>query len=148
MRILVDADGCPVVRIAVRAAKEKSIKIVIFCDTSHEIQTDYGEVITVERGRDSVDFALLQNAAAGDIVITQDYGLAAMALGKKCSAVHQNGMIYTDGTIDQLLLERHLSGKARRSGKNRGRGPAKRTEEDDRRFERALRALLEKSVTE
>ena len=55
---------------------------------------------------------------------TQDYGVAAMALGKGAYAIHQSGKWYTDENIDQMLMERHLNKKARRaSGKNHLRGP-------------------------
>ena len=145
MKILIDADACPVVHIVERVALEKHIPLLIFCDTSHVMSSDYGEVIIVSKGADAVDFALISRADKGDIIITQDYGVAAMALGKNVYAIHQSGRQYTNENIDQMLFERHLSQKARRSsGHFHGKGPKKRTEEDDINFENSFRRLLAK----
>ena len=141
MRILVDADACPVKQIVVRVAKEKSLQVVMFIDTSHILDDGYSEVIIVDKQRDSVDLALANRAGAGDVVVTQDFGLAAMALAKGAKALNQNGMIYSNENMDRLLFERHLSQKVRRSG-GRTSGPRKRTREDDDSFEAAFRRLL------
>lgn len=146
MKILIDADACPVVKIATDVAKEKGIRLLIFCDTHHRMTSEYGEVVVVGAGADAVDFALISKAEVGDIVITQDYGVAAMALGKKVYAIHQSGKQYTNENIDQMLFERHLSKKARRSNKHyHGKGPKKRTPEDDIRFELSFRKILEQA---
>jgi len=140
MQILVDADACPVKDIIMRLAREKDIPVTMFIDTSHELNGDYGTVVTVGKDRDSADFALVNRVKAGDIVVTQDYGLAAMALGKGAKALNQNGLVYTDANIDRLLMERHIGQKVRRGG-GRTKGPSKRTREDDERFYRALASL-------
>lgn len=141
MKILVDADACPVKHIILKIAKEYNIPVTMFIDTSHILNDGYSEVVTVDKSRDSVDIALINKVAGGDIVVTQDFGVAAMALPKGARAVNQNGLIYTDGNIDKLLFERHLAQKVRRSG-GRTSGPRKRTKEDDMRFEAAFRGLL------
>jgi len=141
MRILVDADACPVKEIIVKLAKEKNISVIMFIDTSHVINDGYSEVITVDQGRDSVDIALINKVSKDDIVITQDYGVAAMALGKGAKALNQNGLVYSDENIDRLLFERHLAQKVRRS-KGRISGPRKRTSTDDLNFELTLKALI------
>ncbi|WP_054874129.1 YaiI/YqxD family protein [Oxobacter pfennigii] len=140
-RILVDADACPVKEIIVKVAKEYSFPVTMFIDTSHILNDGYSEVITVEKSRDSVDFALVNKIIQGDIVVTQDYGVATMALAKGAKVVNQNGLIYTDENIEKLLFERHLSSKVRKSG-GRAKGPRKRTKEDDEKFERAFRIIL------
>ena len=142
MRVLVDADACPVRHIIVRMARRLSIPVVMICDTSHELDDGYSKIVVVDKQSDSVDFALMGMLASGDIVVTQDYGLAAMVLGKGARAVNQNGMEYTNDNIDRLLMERHLGSEIRRSG-GRTRGPAKRVKEDNRRFEEAFARLLE-----
>jgi uncharacterized protein YaiI (UPF0178 family) len=134
MKILVDADACPVKQIIVKVAREHSIQVIMFIDTSHIINDGYSEVVTVDKARDSVDIALLNKVARGDIVVTQDYGVAAMALPKGAKVINQNGMTYSDENIDKLLFERYISQKARRSGQKTS-GPRKRTKEDDIRFE-------------
>jgi len=143
MKILVDADACPVKGIIVKLAKAKKIPVTMLTDTSHQLRDGYSQVITVDKAADSVDFALMGLLSSGDIVVTQDYGLAAMALGKRARVINQNGMVYTDENIDRLLMERHLGSKVRRGG-GRTKGPPKRTKEDDARFEERFEMLLAK----
>jgi len=141
MQILVDADACPVKQIIVRLAKERNIPVTMLIDTSHELSDGYSTVITVDKQADSVDYALMGLLTADDVVVTQDFGLAAMVIGKGAKAVNQNGMVFTDENMDKLLLERHIGQKVRRSG-GRTKGPAKRSKEDDLCFEAAFGQLL------
>ena len=143
MKVYVDADACPVTRIAERVAKEHGIPVVLLCDTNHVLNSDYSEIRVIGAGADAVDIALINLCQRGDIVVTQDYGVAALALGKGAKAIHQSGRWYTDENIDGLLMERHMAKVARRSAKHHLKGPAKRTEEDDRRFEDSFRRLIE-----
>lgn len=146
MKILVDADACPVVDIVERVAKEMNIDVILLSDTNHVLRSDYSEVKIIGAGADAVDFALVNLCNAGDIVVTQDYGVAAMILGKGAVGIHQSGKWYTNDKIDQMLMERHINKKARRTkSKHHLKGPAKRTPEDDERFEEAFRKLLLKS---
>lgn len=146
MQILVDADACPVKSIIVKIAKQNKIPVIMLIDTSHVLEDSYSTIITVDKARDSVDIALINLLKAGDIVITQDYGVAAMALGKKAKAVNQNGMIYSDQNIDKLLFERHLGQKIRRAG-GRTINSKKRTKEDDEQFAKTFERLLYESRT-
>lgn len=143
MKILIDGDACPVIKLTEQIAKEKGIPVVILCDTSHIIYSDYSEVVIVDKGADAVDFAVIRRGNRGDIVVTQDYGVAAMALGKEMHAIHQNGKRYTNENIDMMLFERHMAKQARKSSKNGMKGPRKRTIEDDERFEVSFRGLLD-----
>lgn len=144
MRILVDADACPVVRITEQVAKEKGISVTLLCDTNHVLQSDYSEVITVGAGADAVDFKLVSICQKGDLVVTQDYGVAAMILGKGAYGIHQSGKRYTNENIDQMLMERHMAKKARNAKKKHHlKGLAKRTAEDDQHFEDSLRRLID-----
>lgn len=142
MKILVDADACPVTRIVVRLARERNISVLLVTDTSHELTDSYAEVVTVGQGADAVDLALINRAQRGDIVVTQDYGVAALALGKRAFAINQNGMRYTDENIEGLLNERHQARKIRRSGGRTG-GFKKRTGEEDEKFESEFVKLME-----
>lgn len=145
MKIFVDADACPVIRIVEKVAKEYQIEVCLLCDTNHILQSDYSEVKIIGAGADAVDFALINLAKRGDIVVTQDYGVAAMALGKGCFGIHQSGRWYTNENIDQLLMERHMAKEARRaSSKHHLKGPRKRTKEDDERFEESFMKLIER----
>lgn len=141
MRILIDADGCPVVEEAIRAAKEFQIECVLLCDTSHRFERAGATTLTFSKGADSVDFALVNLVQKGDVVVTQDYGLAAMSLARGVRVLNQDGMEYTDHNIDALLLARHTAKKIRNGG-GRLKGPAKRTGEQDKEFVKALTALL------
>ncbi|MBQ7306672.1 MAG: YaiI/YqxD family protein, partial [Clostridia bacterium] len=131
--ILVDADACPVVRIVEDIARRFACPVTLLCDTNHILQSETSQVRVIGAGADAVDFALFNLCHTGDVVVTQDYGVAAMALGKGAYAIHQSGRLYTDENIDQLLMERHLAKKARQSSKHHLKGPRKRTREDDER---------------
>jgi UPF0178 protein ROSINTL182_08387 len=143
MQIFVDADACPVVDIVETIAEKYNIKTTLLCDTNHVLYSDYSEVIVVGAGADAVDYKLISLCHRGDIVVSQDYGVAAMALGKAAYAIHQSGRWYTDENIDRMLMERHLNKKARRSShKNHIKGPKKRTEEDDERFAQSFEKMI------
>lgn len=145
MRILVDADACPVKDIIIRVGREKDVPVIMFMDTSHAWKNeDNVEVITVDKSRDGVDIALINMTNKNDIVVTQDYGVAALALGKGAKALNQNGMVFSSENMDKLLFERHLGQKVRRAG-GRTKGIRKRTYQDDDKFERILRHLLEQA---
>ncbi len=161
MQIFVDADACPVVGIVEAIAEKYNISATLLCDTNHVLYSDYSEVIVVGAGADAVDYKLISICHKGDIVVSQDYGVAAMALGKGAYAIHQSGKWYTDENIDRMLMERHLNKKARRSShKNHMKGRTmsgghrlcadrsgsgdqrKRTNEDDERFAQSFEKLM------
>ena len=134
MQIFVDADACPVVGIVENVAEKYNIPVTLLCDTKHVLTSEYKLISICHRG---------------DIVVSQDYGVAAMALGKGAYAIHQSGKWYTDDNIDQMLMERHLNKKARRSSyKNHVKGTRKRTEEDDIRFAQSFVRMVMKSLQE
>lgn len=141
MKILVDADGCPVVDIAVRLCRKYDLPCLLLCDTSHEFHRDGAETLVFDKGADSVDYALVNRIAPGDLVVTQDYGLASMCLARRARVLHQDGWEYTLDNIDALLLVRHDSRKFRASG-GRAKGPKKRTQSQNEAFEEALECRL------
>ncbi|MCR5793360.1 MAG: YaiI/YqxD family protein [Lachnospiraceae bacterium] len=146
MQILVDADACPVVRIVERIARQNNLPCILLCDTNHVLASDYSKVKVIGAGADAVDYALIGICQKGDIVVSQDYGVAAMALGKGAYAIHQSGKWYTNENIDQMLMERHIAKKARMGkGKKHLKGPSKRTEEDDKRFEESFVRLIKQA---
>lgn len=140
-RLLIDGDGCPVVRQAAALAKRYQAECIIFCDTAHQFSLEGVETVTVSKGADSADFALVSRVRPGDIVVTQDYGLAALCLTKRALVLNQDGRTYTEENIDGLLYTRYIGGKVRRAG-GRLKGPPKRKAEQDERFRQALEALL------
>ena len=142
MKLVIDADGCPVVALAVKTAEKYGVRCVLVCDTAHTFSNVPAEIITVSQGADSADFRIVNLLDAGDIVVTQDYGLAAMCLAKNATALNQNGLIYSEKNMDELLLSRHIHKKVRRAG-GRMKGPKKRTKQQDEAFEKALIALFE-----
>lgn len=145
LTVLIDGDGCPVVNEAVALAREYHTDCVIFCDTAHQMEREGAQTITVSKGADSADFALVNRVHAGDIVITQDYGLAAMCLSKSARILNQDGKHYTAENIDGLLFSRYVGKKVRKAG-GRLKGPPKRRPEQTTRFVQALRQLLEEST--
>lgn len=165
MEILVDADACPVIAQVENVAQKHNVPVTLLCDTSHILESEYSRVVMVDRGADSVDIVLVNNCNKGDIVVTQDYGVAAMALGKGAYAIHQSGKWYTNDNIDRMLMERHLNKKARRaSGKNHIKGhtmssghrfcadrsgsgdPKKRTPEDDEHFSESFERMIRMAI--
>jgi uncharacterized protein YaiI (UPF0178 family) len=145
MKIIIDADACPVINIVEKIAKREEIPVTLVCDTSHIFSSTYCEVVTVEKGADSADFKIVTIAEKGDIVVTQDYGVASMCLGKGVFPIHQSGKWFTMENIDQMMFERHIAKEVRRkSKKNHLKGPKKRTQEDDDHFETSLYQLINK----
>jgi uncharacterized protein YaiI (UPF0178 family) len=141
MKILVDADACPVREIIESVAMNLQIKVIMLTDTSHILTSDYSEIVLVSKAPDAVDFALINRTAKGDIVVTQDYGVAAMALGKGAYAIHPGGKIYTDNNIEIMLMERDIAKKCRRMGDRIKSHNGKRTEADNARFKAAFLRL-------
>jgi len=140
MKIIIDADGCPVIDLTIKVAKKFNIPVLLMCDTAHQLEREGAETITISQGADAVDFALVNRVNKGDLVVTQDYGLAAMVLSKQANVINQNGLRYTDDNIDQLLFTRFVSKKVRDAG-GRVKGPKKRQKEDNLKFEMSLEAL-------
>ena len=145
MKMCIDADGCPVVKLAVPIAREYQIPCTLFCDTAHEIEYEGASTVTVSKGADSADFALVNAISAGDLVITQDYGLAAMCLARGALVLHQDGYEYTEENIEALLLSRHTAQKIRRAG---GRMPTmkKRAQSQNDIFCAILRRIIEHNI--
>jgi len=142
MTVFIDADGCPVVDITVRLCSEAKVECIIICDTAHIFEKPGTQTITVSKGNDSVDFALVNMIKKGDIAVTQDYGLAAMCLARGAIVINQNGMLYDDRNIDSLLMQRYTAKKIRQA-RGKLKGPAKRTEEQNREYKEKLQELLE-----
>ena len=144
MKILVDADACPVKEIIVRAAKRRNIPVTMLIDTSHVLFDGYSTVITVDKGRDSADIRLVNLIEPGDLVVTQDYGVAAMSLGRGARALNQDGLVFGEDNMDRLLFERALGQKIRRAGGKAGKN-RRRTRADDESFERELERMISES---
>lgn len=145
MKVLIDADGCPVVDLTIRICNKYNILCLILCDTAHEFHRNGVQTLTFDKGADSVDYALVNRISPGDVVITQDYGLASMCLARSARILHQDGWEYTRDNIDALLLVRHDARKHRASG-GRFKGPKRRTSQQDQQFAESLDALLHTAV--
>ena len=141
MRILIDGDGCPVVDITIEVAVKNNIECILLCDTAHFFEKEGATTKMVSKGDDSVDFALVNMLKAGDIVITQDYGLAAMCLARRAIPISQNGMVFTNENMDSLLLARHTAKKIRMAG-GRLKGNSKRTQKQNEEFKEKLKELI------
>lgn len=145
MEIYIDADGCPVTKLAIKIANLYNINVNIICDSSHFFSIDNVNIIMVDKGPDSADFKLANLICKDDIAITQDYGLAAMCLAKNARVLNQDGLEYTSSNIDSMLLTRHIAKKILKSGK-RLKGPKKRTCEQDNSFKEALIRIIEENT--
>ena len=132
-KLYIDADGCPVVNQALKISTRRHVESFLICDTSHQFKRHGAETIVVDKGADSADFALVSRLQKGDLVVTQDYGLAAMCLTKEAKVIDQNGMRYTADNIEGLLSARAEATRIRRGG-GRLKGPAKRTQEQNEAF--------------
>lgn len=146
MKILVDADACPVKEIIESIAMQWQIPVIMLIDTSHILSSDYSEIVLVSKAPDAVDFALINRTDKGDIVVTQDYGVAAMALGKGAYAIHPKGTIYTDQNIEIMLMERDIAKQCRRAGERISGHSKKRTSADNDRFAEAFKQLCQKAL--
>lgn len=146
MKILVDADACPVKKIIEKIAKKYKLQVIMVSNSSHIINSDYSKHIVVDRNSQAADIAIVNNTLAGDIVITQDYGLASMVLGRGAKAIHPDGKVYTDDNIDTLLMQRYLNAKARQA-KIRITNPKKRSDKDNERFTKNFDRLITDSIS-
>ena len=141
MRILIDGDGCPVINHTIEIAKKYNAEVIIFCDTEHQIEREYAITRVVEKGNDSVDFKIANEAKKGDLIITGDYGLVAMCKAKSACVMNHNGLVFTDDKLDNLLFARHIGKEIRRKG-GRTKGPKKRDKSNDESFRQALIKIL------
>ncbi len=143
--VFIDADACPVTRDAFNIARSRSIRIVLVANATQNFDRYAGrpgvECVQVSGGRDAADFAIVEMLAEGDIVVTQDIGLAAMVLGRGARAISPRGRRFDPATIDLELEFRHVEQRHRRSG-GRTRGPSTFEEEDRERFIDVLKRLV------
>lgn len=144
-KVIVDADACPRACLLLLQKYQKTWHYRLLTIASVDHRVDHGDHVVVGKGRDAADLAVINHTARGDIVVTQDWGLAALVLGKGAHALSPSGRIYSDENIDFLLEERFVKAKHRRAG-GRTKGPAARTDEDNRRFEQSLINLLERAA--
>ena len=141
MKIIIDGDACPSINLIEKCANGYNIPVIIITDTSHNIVSNYSSIIIADKGSQSVDVKLINLVGSGDIVISQDYGVAAMTLSKNAYCINTNGMIYTNDNIDLLLLNRHINQKLRTNGKHI-KGPRKRTTNDDKNLIESLEKII------
>ncbi|MDL4839615.1 YaiI/YqxD family protein [Aquibacillus rhizosphaerae] len=140
MNIYIDADACPVNNIVIEEARKANIPVILVKSFSHYSNKEDPTGVTsiyVDHGADAADYRIMALAKSLDIIITQDYGLASLALGKGCIVLHHKGFKYTINNMDELLQTRHANAKARRGG-FKTRGPKALTESDREKFRSVL----------
>jgi len=143
LKILVDADACPVKDIIIAVGNERNIPIEMVASYNHKIKGGSGvSVIITDSGPDAADYIIANRVEGGDIVVTQDFGLGALTLGKGGKALTPRGLIFTGENINGLLMQRHISAKVRRSG-GKTKGPSSFCREDKENFLKSLLKLLE-----
>lgn len=137
-----DGDACPVKSEIVRAGRGCSVPVLMVSSYDHRLEPADGvKVVQIDPGREAVDLYIANHVAAGDIVVTQDFGLACMAIGKGALVLSPRGEQYTEDNIDYLLERRHEHAKRRRGG-GRTKGPRAMSMEDRERFQQKLTKLL------
>jgi len=147
MKIFVDADACPVKEVIIEIARKKDIKVVFVVSTAGYFERGWNvEKVLVDSFPQAVDIAIINRVEAGDIVVTQDYGLASLVIGKQGKAISPRGYVFHEENIDRLLQQRHIRYEARKAG-IRTRGPKKRSNKDELRFYNNFARLLEKLLT-
>ncbi|NEW05216.1 YaiI/YqxD family protein [Paenibacillus sp. SYP-B3998] len=140
--IIVDADACPVKSEIEQVGKRFGVQVVLVASFDHRMKQNLDvKVVQVDRSDQSVDLYIANHIHHGDILVTQDFGLAALGLAKGCICLTNRGQEYTDSTIDFLLERRHVSAKLRRGGKHT-KGPRPFTEADREQFLQGLTKLL------
>ena len=146
-KILVDADSCPVKDLILEIAGKMEIAVIFIASISHNISCkgENIQVITVDNVPQAADIAVINNTCQGDIVITGDYGLAALALSKGAVPLSSRGLVFTSKNIDRLLMQRHIDSRIRRGG-GRTKGPRGQKTGDRQRFAIVLRKLLDRSI--
>ncbi|PZE22688.1 YaiI/YqxD family protein [Paenibacillus xerothermodurans] len=141
-KIIVDADACPVKQEIALAARQFDVDVIMVASFDHRLTPmERVQMIQVDSSDQSVDLYIVNHIAPGDVLITQDFGLAALALGKRAIAISNRGEQYTDGTIDFLLARRHDQARQRRAGKHT-KGPRAFTDEDRLAFLQSLTKVL------
>lgn len=143
--LFIDADACPVTRDALAVARRHQVSAVLVANATQNLARYAGkpgvEAVEVSGGRDAADFAIVERLASGDVVVTQDIGLAAMVLGRGAHAISPRGRRYTAATIDMELAVRHAEQKHRRAG-GRTKGPSAFEDEDREHFVAVLERVL------
>ncbi|WP_027963641.1 YaiI/YqxD family protein [Halalkalibacillus halophilus] len=145
MKIFIDADACPVTNVVIEEAFKRDILVTLVKSYAHFSPNDQQpgvETIYVDSASEAADYKLIALVKQGDMIITQDYGLASLGLNKGCHVLHHKGFVYTHDNIDQLLQSRYLSAMARKSGQ-RTKGPKAFTNQDQEKFRNKLIEVLE-----
>jgi|SRR5699024_345101 len=148
MKVIVDADACPVKDIIIEETKKRDVSLVLVSSLSHYSGRElppHVEAVFVEAGADAADFRIVQLAKRGDIVVTQDYGLASLLLPKGCTVIHHKGFEYSDENINHLLETRYMGSMIRKGG-GRTKGPKPFSKEDQRAFTELFCRKLETDI--
>jgi hypothetical protein len=141
LKVIVDADACPVKSIIEKVARIYGLDVILVSNYHHQIESNYARVVVVDGSSQAADMVIANHSDPGDIVVTQDYGLAALILARQAYAIHPMGNIYSQKNIDGLLMQRYINQKARQANK-RTSGPRKRTGTDDKYFEQQFEKLI------
>lgn len=145
-QIWVDADACPKVlkEILYRAADRVGVLVTLVANQALQVPISRNiRSIQVAAGFDVADNFIVQQAEAGDLVITADIPLAAEVIVKGCLALSPHGDLYTEDNIRQRLSMRDFMDTLRSSGVDTG-GPASFSQADRQAFANQLDRLLAK----
>lgn len=145
MRILVDGDATPQREEIAVVCKKYNVEMIVYVDWAHSVSSEMYIVKTCSVGDDNVDMMILNDVRENDLVISQDYGLASLALLKKAKVLHVSGSIIDENNIDSLLMQRYMGSKLRKENKHI-KGPKKRTKYIEDKFIKSLEELIKQGV--
>ncbi|MEG1642144.1 MAG: DUF188 domain-containing protein [Synergistaceae bacterium] len=133
MKFIIDADACPkfVLSYVTEFAKKEGLELITVANFNHQINS--ANHICVGGNSQEADLKVANITRPDDLIITQDWGLAALIVSKGAYAISPTGKVFSLENIDFLLEERELKARFRRSG-GRTKGSTKRTAEDDKKF--------------
>ncbi|MGM9902717.1 yaiI/yqxD family protein [Enterococcus sp. 10A9_DIV0425] len=150
MRIFIDGDGSPVKEDVIEIATAHQVEVMIVTSVDHYTNKEYPSTvhfIYVDKGADSADYKIVGMIRKGDLLVTQDYGLASLVLPKGVRVFHQSGKEFDATNINGLLEQRYQSSQMRKAGV-RTKGPKPFTPQDHQRFKKALKGALTVQWTE
>lgn len=142
--VLVDADACPnqIKKAILEISNFYEYKVFFIASYSHATdQYRNAEWILVDSEPEAVDMYIVNHSIEGNVVITQDHGLASLLVSKGVYVISPRGKRFTDEEMPSLLQSRYYSSKLRRSG-HRTKGPSRFTQEDAERFSESFKNIF------
>lgn len=148
LKLLVDADACPVKDEVYVVATRYRIPVALVANARMYVPEGFGvEMVVVGGSPDAADDWIAENASTGDVVVTADIPLASRCLAVGAHVLGTNGRPFTEDSIGSALATRELKSQLREMGLQSG-GPRPLTSKDRSRFLSKLDELVQRSLRE